>query len=68
MATKSDNPRKLDASGGSRLSVYLKEEDWKRLDALRALKTNDATEPSDADVIRWALKEAHCAHIDGSAQ
>lgn len=65
MAAKHKPARKLDESNGATLTVRLLADDWTRLRELRALKTTDVTTPSDAEIVRWALREAHEKHCGG---
>lgn len=38
--------------------------DWQRLREIRATLKSEVGEPSEADAMRWALKEAHAARCN----
>lgn len=69
MTTPNDRtPRKMDASNGSVLNVRLREEDWTLLRQLRAFLASPAVEPTDSEIVRFALREAHERHAQKDKQ
>lgn len=43
--------------------VWFSEEDETLLSELQAALSNEATKPSGADLIRFAIREAHATHV-----
>lgn len=60
---KNAHTRKLDESNGSTFAARFRDEDWQRLHELQAALTTPVAVPTEADIVRWALKEAHAARV-----
>lgn len=58
-----DPKRTPKARKATKRQVWLSDEDETLLSELQEALSNEATKPSGADLIRFAIREAHAAHV-----